>query len=75
VDESHETHLGAEGIQARLRDTIYPYAQVAWEVHLGDHAHLSLGAFQPLWFDPVAYAPVVGIGLRFNQISEGFRRR
>ena len=72
VDSSMEEHLSSEGIEPRLSHAGYPYVQVTWEVHIQEWLHVSAGVYQPLAFDPVIYAPIVAISLRFNTISEHF---
>jgi hypothetical protein len=70
VDKSEESHYGPRDIDARLRNATYPFATIGWEINLSQYAHITVGIYQPLNFDPVIYAPVVGISFRFNQIYD-----
>lgn len=62
-------HDSSDDIANALRPEVYPYVQVTWEIHLQRWFHISVGVFQPLGFDPVIYAPIVGISLRFNTVE------
>lgn len=68
VDQSKEVHYYADDIEPRLDDTVYPYLHVGWEIHIRKWVHVTVGAYQPLRFDPIIYAPILGVGLRLNQV-------
>lgn len=66
-DATVETHTSSSDINAALSDAAYPYVHAGWEFHFNEWAHATVGIYQPLNFDPVIYAPIVGISFRFTQ--------
>jgi hypothetical protein len=75
VEVSLETHTSSKDIQPEIDYEFYPYLYLGWELHLARWAHLSVGIYQMLNFDPVRYAPIVGINLRLNHLSTAERYR
>jgi hypothetical protein len=70
---SREHHDDPSTISPDLEYTLYPYVLIGWELHMAQWAHISLAVYQMLDFDPVVYAPIFGLNLRFNQLSRGRR--
>lgn len=66
VDATEELHDSPSDISPELSNVAYPYVSLLWEIHIQRWAHLGVTVYQPLAFDPVIYAPVVGASLRFT---------
>jgi hypothetical protein len=73
TDETIEAHASSASIDTELEYEIYPYLYVGWEFHIRQVAHVSLGVYQPVMFDPVMYAPVVGVNVRLTYASRSRR--
>lgn len=62
-------------ITPQLNTTFYPYAFVSWEFHISDWAHLSASVYQPLLFDPVIFAPILGFQFRIAPPDPSMSRK
>lgn len=58
-----EASWSAMGLFHREAHTIYPYLWLGAALQLAEGLSATVGLLQPLWGDPMAYAPGVGIGL------------
>ncbi len=73
VEVSREDHYSAAEISPQIDFETYPYVYLGWEFNLSRWAHLSVGLYQLLNFDPVVYTPIISASLRFNHVSESGR--
>lgn len=73
TDETVETLGSSSDISPEFDYTMYPFLFFGWEFHIRRIAHIGVTIHQPLLFDPVAYAPVLGINLRLTHLSDGHR--
>jgi len=69
VDESKELHISLAFISARIDSVAYPFAYINWEVRLAPWAYAGITMYQPLNFDPIIYAPIIGITLRLTHVA------
>ena len=66
VDATREEHLTSSSIGPEVAQKPYPYIYASWEIRATNWLGISLAVYQPLYFDPIVYAPVIGINLRFS---------
>lgn len=69
VDESMESHYSSSGISPRISSVPYPFAYLMWEVRLARWAYAGITVYQPLYFDPIIYAPIFGLSLRLTHLA------
>jgi hypothetical protein len=69
VDESLETHYTTFSISPRISYEPYPYVFAAWEIRITPAFYIGLTVYQPLYFDPVIYAPIFGFNLRVTHLA------
>jgi hypothetical protein len=68
VDQTVEVHYSPYNIDPKIYDTTYPFFHLGWEIHVRDWFHITVGLYQPLRFDPIIYAPIIGVSMRLNQV-------
>jgi hypothetical protein len=71
-DATEEAHWDDDDIGPRLEHAAYPYIHAGWEIHITEWAHATVGIYQPLNFDPVIYAPIIGVSFRITQVVRKF---
>jgi hypothetical protein len=69
VDKSLEDHYTSTSISPRIHSAVYPYVFLSWEFRVTDWFHLGATVFQPLFFDPVIYAPIFGVNIRLTHLA------
>lgn len=69
VDKSQEDHYTSYSISPRISSTAYPYVFLSWEFRATDWLHIGATVFQPLFFDPVIYAPIFGVNIRVTHLA------
>jgi hypothetical protein len=69
VDQSLELHATSSDISPRLSYTAYPYVYLTWEFRIYRGLYAGLAVYQPLNFDPVIYAPIIGVNLRLTHLA------
>ena len=74
VDETSELHTSPGEILPELEHAVYPFVFALWEIHATGWLHVALSVYQPLNFDPVIYAPILGISLRLHHRAQRHQR-
>jgi hypothetical protein len=69
VDESMEFEVHPTLISARIESVPYPFAYLIWELRLAKWAYVGVTMYQPLYFDPIVYAPIFGISFRITHLA------
>lgn len=69
VEKSIEDHYTTASISPKIRSAAYPYVFLSWEFRVTDWFHLGATVFQPLFFDPVIYAPIFGVNIRLTHLA------
>lgn len=69
VEKSIEHHYTSATISPKIRSNAYPYAFLSWEFRATDWLYIGATVFQPLYFDPVIYAPIFGVNIRITHLA------
>jgi len=69
VEEALEEHYSTTSISPKIRSTAYPYVFLTWEFPVTGWFHVGATVFQPLFFDPVIYAPIFGVNIRLTHLA------
>jgi len=71
-DATREIQMDPGEIDPHILQVVYPYIAINWEIEATSWLGVGLTIYQPLNFDPVIYAPVIGINFRVTGPPRSF---